>query len=42
VLRSELECQQAEHRLRWRELAQLLQQDSHRRAIQRQLLELGH
>jgi CHAD domain-containing protein len=41
VLRSELEGQQAEHWLRWRELAQRLQQDSHRRAIQRQLLELG-
>jgi CHAD domain-containing protein len=41
VLRSELEGQQAEHWLRWWELAQRLQQDSHRRAIQRQLLELG-
>jgi CHAD domain-containing protein len=41
VLRSELEGQQAEHWLRWRELAQRLQQDSHRRAIHRQLLELG-
>ena len=41
VLRSELEGQQGEHWLRWRELAQRLQQDSHRRAIHRQLLELG-
>jgi len=41
VLRSELEGQQAEHWQRWRELAQRLQQDSHRRAIHRQLLELG-
>ncbi len=41
VLRSELEGQQAGHWLRWRELAQGLQQDSHRRAIHRQLLELG-
>ena len=41
VLRSELEGQQAEHWLRWREQAQRLQQDSHRRAIHRQLLELG-
>ena len=41
VLRSELEGQQAQHWLRWRELAQRLQQDSHRRTIHRQLLELG-
>ncbi len=41
VLRSELEGQQGEHWQRWRELAQRLQQDSHRRAIHRQLLELG-
>ena len=41
VLRSELNGQQAEHWLRWRELAQRLQQDSHRRAIHLQLLELG-
>ena len=41
VLRNELEGQQAEHWLRWRELSQRLQQDSHRRAIHRQLLELG-
>ena len=41
VLRSELESQQAQHWLRWRELAQRLQQDSHRRTIHRQLLELG-
>ena len=41
VLRSELEGQQAEHWLRWRELALRLQQDHHRHAIHRQLLELG-
>jgi CHAD domain-containing protein len=41
VLHRELEGQRAENWLRWRELAQRLQQDSHRRAIHRQLLELG-
>lgn len=42
ALSSELEGQQAEHWLRWRELAQRLQQDTHRRFIQHQLLELGN
>lgn len=42
VLRSELEGQQTEHWRRWRELAQRLQQDHHRQAIHRQLLELGN
>ena len=42
VLRGELEAQQREHWLRWRELAQRLQQDNHRRTIHRQLLELGN
>jgi CHAD domain-containing protein len=42
MLRGELEAQQREHWLRWRELAQRLQRDSDRRAIHRQLLELGN
>lgn len=41
VLRAELQRQQQLHWLRWRELAQRLRQDSHRKAIQRHLLELG-
>jgi CHAD domain-containing protein len=41
VLRAELEAQQQEHWLRWRELANRLQQDSQRHAIVRQLLALG-
>lgn len=41
VLRSELQAQQREHWLHWRELAQRLQQDDNRQDIQRRLLELG-
>jgi CHAD domain-containing protein len=41
VLRSELQAEQREHWLRWRELAQRLQHDDNRQDIQRRLLELG-
>lgn len=41
VLRAELENQQRLHWQRWRELALRLHQDSHRKAIQHHLLELG-
>ena len=41
VLRAELANQQHLHWLRWRELAQRLHQDSQRKAIRRELLELG-
>jgi len=41
VLNRELEAQQREHWLHWREQAQRLLQDGQRRSIQRLLLELG-
>ena len=41
VLRAELNGQRQLHWLRWRELAQRLHQDNHRKAVQRHLLELG-
>ena len=41
MFRSELQSQQQLHWLRWRDLAQRLQGESQRKAIQRQLLELG-
>ncbi|MEB3335388.1 MAG: CHAD domain-containing protein [Cyanobacteriota bacterium] len=41
VFRAELESQQQRHWLRWRELAQRLHEDSQRKTIQRQLLEIG-
>ena len=42
MLRSELEDQRRDHWLRWRELAQRLQQDHQRHATHRHLLELGN
>jgi CHAD domain-containing protein len=41
VLCSELETQQRDHWLRWRDLAETLHQDDQRRNIQRRLLALG-
>lgn len=41
VLTAELQRQRQLHWLQWRELAQRLHQDDHRKAIQRHLLELG-
>jgi CHAD domain-containing protein len=42
VLHAELAGRQQRHWLRWRELAQRLQDDGHRNAIQRQLADMSH
>lgn len=42
VLRAELEALQLQHWLRWRALAERLQRDEQRTALQRHLLTLGH
>jgi CHAD domain-containing protein len=42
VLLAELDAQQLQHWLRWRQLAERLQSDDNRASLQRQLLDLGH